>query len=226
MGRIWTTEPQPDLDEPSYYNCTTPLPNPYYAGNFTNEPSFVNPAAGNFHLQSNSPCINSGNNTLPVFLNYFPLPSDAYVTVVTGDFDGNPRLAGGTVDAGAYEYQSPTSIISYAWLQQYGFPTDGSADFADPDGDKMNNWQEWRAGTSPTDATSLLLMQVPVLSLSGTTLTWQSQIHVTYYLQRSSDFSTPFSTIQSNIVGQPGITSYMDTNAVGNGTFFYRVGVQ
>jgi hypothetical protein len=194
------------------YCCTASLPT-NGVGNITSEPLFVDLIGGNFHLQSNSSCINSGKNS--------------YVTNST-DFDGNPRIVGGTVDIGPYEYQTPTSILSYAWAQQYGLPTDGSADYLDSDGDGMNNWQEWKAGTIPTNPTSVLQLSSPSNSISGVTVTWQSVSGVTYYLQRSTNLSaqTTFSSIKSNIVGQAISTSYTDTTATNSDSFFYRVGVQ
>ena len=118
-------------------------------------------------------------------------------------------------------------MISYAWLQQYRLPTDGSADFLDPDHDGMNNRQEWICGTCPTNAASVLMMNAPTQGTPGLNVTWQSVDTRTYYLQRSTSLSAPppFSTIQSNILGQAGTTAYTDTNAVGAGPFFYRVGV-
>jgi hypothetical protein len=123
------------------YCCTTPMPL-YGVGNITNAPLFVDLAGGNLRLQSNSPCINAGWNTL---------------AVGSTDLDGRPRIGGSRVyrvDIGAYEYQGAGMGEFIGWLQHYGLPTDGSVDFTDPDGDHYNNWQEWLAGSDPTDALS------------------------------------------------------------------------
>jgi hypothetical protein len=196
---------------PMVYSCTTPL-SPG-AGNITNPPLFMDPANGDYHLQPNSPCINAGHN--------------AYVHSNL-DVDGNPRVVGGTVDMGAYEFQDPTSIVSYAWLQQYGLPTDGSADFTDPDDDGMNNWQEWRCGTDPTNPLSVLKMLAPSNSVSGVSVLWESVQGISYFLQRGTNLAAEanFLTIQSSIAGKVGTTGYLDTNANTAGPYFYRVGVQ
>jgi hypothetical protein len=183
------------------------------SGNITNAPLLVAPLSGDLRLQTSSPCINAGNNGL---------------VVSSTDLDGNPRIRGGTADIGAYEFQNPASAISYAWLQGYSLPTDGSADLADGDNDGMNNWQEWRAGTEPNNRLSVLTMLAPSNSVSGVTVNWQSMSGKTYYLQRASNLiqAPGLSALQSNIVGQTGMTSFTDTTATNAGPYFYRVGVQ
>lgn len=195
------------------YCCTVPYSSLGY-GNITNDPALVDLSTGDYHLQSNSPCINSGWN--------------AYATN-TPDLDGNARIVGGTVDIGAYEIQSPASQISYAWLQQYGLTNDGSVDLVDSDGDLLNNWQEWRAGTDPTDSSSVLMLLSPSNSAPGVVvINWQSVSGKLYSIDRAADLtaSPSFQPLASNIVGQVGWTSFADTNAAGGERFFYRVGVQ
>jgi hypothetical protein len=178
-----------------YFCCAMPLPTTSSV-NITNTPLFVNIAGGDFHLQSNSPCINSGNNS--------------YVST-TSDLDSNPRIVGGTVDIGPYEFQSPASTISYAWLQKYNLPITTNTDYGDTDNDGMNNWQEWRTGTNPTNDLSLLEMLTAssTNNPSGVIVTWQSVTNRTYFLQRGTNLSSQsiFSTIQSNIPGQTGTAS-------------------
>ena len=143
------------------------------------------------------------------------------------DLDGNPRIVSGTVDIGAYEFQGPGSMISYAWLQHYGLPTDGSADATDPDADAHNTWQEWRCGTCPTNALSVLRLLSATHDGANVTVTWQSVAGVNYVLECSTNLASipRFTLLATNLLGQPGATTYTATNAVGAGPFFYRVGV-
>ena len=92
----------------------------------------------------------------------------------------------------------------------------------------MNNWQEWIAGTNPTNAASVLKLASPTNSFSGMKVMWQSVSGVTYYLQRSTNLSSqpPFTALVSNLTGQAVSTSYTDASATNATPYFYLIGVQ
>ena len=190
------------------YCCTTPqLPNG--DGNITNAPLFVDTNGwANLRLQSNSPCINAGNNS--------------YVTNAT-DLDGNPRISGGTVDIGAYEFQSPTSIISYAWLQQHGLPISDSTDSADPDGDGVDNWHEWLAATDPTNPLSSPAQLTIIPSGPNLILMWPTNA-VGFVLQSTTNLGS--SALWSTNSPAPLVANGLNTvtNPITGGQQFYRLG--
>ena len=129
---------------------------------------------------------------------------------------------------GAYEYQGPGLRPFIAWLAQFRLPTDGSADYSDPDNDGLNNWQEWGAGTDPTNAASVLRLLPVAGNLSAVAISWQSLTNRTYFVERSTNLaaSPAFQPLASGIAGRPGTTTYTDRNAPRSSTVIYRVGTQ
>jgi hypothetical protein len=194
------------------YCCTLPLPFTGN-GNFINPPSFVDYVVGNVRLRTDSPCVNAGFNN----------PASG-----SFDRDGLPRVAGGTVDVGAYELQSPPTTISIAWLLRYGLAINGSADTGDPDNDRLTNWQEWRCGTDPTSSSSALRLLTPVVIGPDVAVSWESASDRNYFLDRRTGLSpsAPFQRLVSGIGGSPGVTTYTNKNAAGAPSLFYRVGVE
>ena len=75
-------------------------------GNINAYPLFVDPNTGDYHLMSNSPCIDIGDP------NTSTLPST--------DKDGNPRIINGKPDMGAYEYIELFTL--YSGFNLEGFP--------------------------------------------------------------------------------------------------------
>jgi len=83
------------------YSCSPSLP--AADGNISTRPGFTDAANGDYRLEATSPCINAGS-------------SDAWMAGAT-DLDGNPRIIGGTVDMGAYEFVPATVRFSDAVYQ-------------------------------------------------------------------------------------------------------------
>jgi probable HAF family extracellular repeat protein/predicted outer membrane repeat protein len=100
-------------------------------GNIAADPMFVNPGGvENFRLAESSPCIDTGDP------NYIPEPNET-------DFDGKPRIVGGRIDMGVYEFQgrlilyvdndAPGSNNGSSWADAYNFLQDALIP-ADPTG--------------------------------------------------------------------------------------------
>jgi hypothetical protein len=119
-------------------------------------------------------------------------------------------------------------------IQYFGHPTGQAGDLSlaqdDADGDGMSNLQEYLAGTDPTNRQSALRMITVTVIKPGPELdvSWSSVSNKIYFLERSSNLAAQpaFSVVQSNIVGQAGVTICPDTSAAGPGPYFYRVRVQ
>lgn len=67
-------------------------------GDVQDDPQFYDVGAGDFSLQSTSPCIGAGNST------FLPAGDDT-------DLDGAPRVVSSTVDMGALEYQGTPQVL-------------------------------------------------------------------------------------------------------------------
>ncbi|MBW8039352.1 MAG: hypothetical protein FVQ85_05080 [Planctomycetes bacterium] len=81
--------------EVSYSNIQGGFPG---IGNINTNPLFVNPVAGDFHLSSSSPCIDTGDPK------YLPFPSER-------DIDNEPRVIGLRTDMGVDEFISTTTPV-------------------------------------------------------------------------------------------------------------------
>ena len=188
-------------------------------------PRFVNLAAGDCHLLSNSPCIDSGStNGAP----------DCDLDSVPRPLDGNNDSTN-AYDIGAYEFvntnaDSDADSLPDSWEVARGLDprvattTNGAA--GDADGDAVDNWSEYVADTDPQSSTSMFAVAV-----SPGTDDWLIQFVSSgariYSLQYAESLSSPiqWSDVigQTNRTGVGGSMSLSDTNAADFRAYRVRV---
>jgi hypothetical protein len=118
----------------------------------------------------------------------------------------------------------------HAWLASYGLPADGSADYLDSDNDGANNWQEYMAGTDPTNANSVFkITSYKIMSDTQFILQWSSVSNRHYDVMSATNLTSGGSGFAplagaTNLVGTPPENTW--TNSMSSllpATTFYRV---
>ena len=187
------------------YSCTTPLP-ANGTGNITDAPLFVNTNGwSDLHLRYGSPGIDAGTNLSAILIT---------------DLDGNPRPLDGNgdgvaaFDMGAYEFDA-RSLIPADWFTSHGLDaSDPQVVWANPDHDAFNTFQEWLAGTDPTNASSFFYIE-DITKHSPAAVSFQSLTNRTYTLWKTPQLSpanwTPVPGEQA-IPGTGGMMTLSDTN--------------
>lgn len=108
------------------------------------------------------------------------------------------------------------------WLEDSGLTE--ADDEVDNDGDGLMTWEEYVAGTDPTDAADVLKM-TDFSMTNGLVITWNSVEGKTYSVVTNTSLSVGESGVMDTVTGLDGSTSY--TGSVSSASaVFYSIGVE
>jgi hypothetical protein len=118
--------------------------------------------------------------------------------------------------------------ISDSWrATHFGSPTTtnaASCATCDPDGDGLNNLQEYLAGTSPQDASNFLRVNSFSPNGNDADIAFGTILGMNYRVEYTSDLVTDtWQVLSNNISGSGGVIQIVDPGAIGQSSRFYRV---
>jgi hypothetical protein len=160
------------------------------------DPMFENPAADDFHLTSDSPCIDAGLMT--------DEPGE--------DMDGDTRPQGTGIDVGADEYADTDADgepdhadadddndgLPDSWEAAHGLDSLSDDSRLDADGDGMDNRSEYIADTNPTSAESRLAITGVCAGRGGVTIHWRGGQQAMQILETCTSLTGPWTPVCTN----------------------------
>ncbi|MEI8310226.1 MAG: LamG-like jellyroll fold domain-containing protein, partial [Verrucomicrobiota bacterium] len=113
------------------------------------------------------------------------------------------------------------------WLAQYGWTSNfDAAALADSDGDGQTTWQEYLAGTDPTDPASVLRVRIEADPSTGSILlSWSSISGKSYRIEQATDLAGSWTVQTSNVPATPPTNTHEEQLPTG-ARVFYRVTVE
>jgi hypothetical protein len=184
------------------YSCTTP--DPGGIGNITANPLFVVKTANNYHLQSGSPCIDSGSNT-----NMDTRDLDGVLLPLDGNESGTAM-----VDMGCYEYLNPTNdydldTIPNGWEADHNLNPAVDDRSENMDNASFDNFEDYIADTDPTDPND----GFQILEVSNNVVFFNSSDARRYTLLGCTNLvSKDWNPVQDSKMGTGGSDSISSTN--------------
>jgi len=205
-------------------SCTTPLPTSG-TGNISDDPAFINPTANDFHLATNSPCIDSGTN-------------QNWMLTAT-DLDGRPRIIHGVVDMGAYEailpqWDTDADGVPDLWMWNHfghltGQAIDRSRAQDDASGTGQNNLFKYIADLDPTNPASAFVISGIANQLPGSEVSFTvTSLSRLYALECTTNLVDGVWTNLADAVPVPGngsALSLIDTNDAPTRIYRVRIGL-
>jgi hypothetical protein len=117
--------------------------------------------------------------------------------------------------------------VPQRWLYENGFTNAWeTAGLLDQDFDGMLTWEEWVAGTSPTNMADVLTVDFAADIGTSTTLVWPSVSNRTYKVWRSVNLQEGFWQVSGNLQATPPANTYRERTAPVGLPTFYRISVE
>ncbi len=130
-----------------------------------------------------------------------------------------------------YYWGTPANAIPVEWMTMYFGPQSSwPSTTADSDGDGMNNYQEFLAGTNPTNSASVLRVQISKTAQmpqgrqfsqtpQGLFLSWNTQPGLTYQVQMTTNFTSWSNLGSPRFAAGTGDSIFVGGGAAG----YYRI---